>query len=123
MQTNSLYAIGINYKYYFHGVGTYIESKYKDLQIKTKTKCSSFVTTTLNKYTYFLDSNIVDEDRYEQNDSFFNLDIGVDTEYDIAKKYRAFTDLNYTFSSFASSDNHVKLRGLLVSIRKIKELN
>ncbi len=120
-QTTSLYAIGVNYRYYFHGVGTYIESKDTEFKLKTKTKWSSFLTSTLNKYTYFLGSNIVDEDRYEQNGSFFNVDLGIGTEYDIAKEYRVFTDVNYTFFSFASSDDRVKLRGFLFSVGIIKE--
>lgn len=119
--TTSLYAFGANYRYYFHGVGSYLETNTPELSIKTKTKWSSFFNVAINKYTYFLGKNKVDETRFDQNGSFFNFDLGVGTEYDISSDFRIFTDLNYTLLSFASSDDRVKFKGVLFSVGIMKE--
>lgn len=120
-KVTSLYAIGINYRYYFQGLGSYKTIETAGLKVQTKRKWSSYYSASFSKYSYFLGSNLVDQDKFDQNGSFFNLDMGAGSEYDIGKDYRVFTEFSYTLLSLASSDDRVRIKGTLVSIGIAKD--
>ena len=120
-QTTSLSGIGVRYKYYFHGTGSYKTNRSKNLVIQSRTKWSSFLGTGITKYNYYLGSNSLQETRFEQTGSFYNLNFLAGTEYDIKHSYKVFVDLSYSILSFYSSDDRVKLRGILISTGLSKE--
>ncbi len=117
----SLYSVGMNYRYYFHGQGISNEIKINDFRLKTRQKWNSWGQVSLNKYSYFLGTNPSSETKFDQTGDFFNLNFGGGTDYDIGSEYRAFADFSMTLLSFASTDNRVKLRGTLISFGVAKE--
>ena len=120
-QSVSLYGFGLIYKYFFKGQASSIITTSKELQVSTLSKWDSYIFTAFKRYTYYLGSNKIEEDRFDQNGDFFNFDTGIGTSYNIGNSMRVTGDIGATIFSFASSDDRVKFKSVLLAFGLQKE--
>lgn len=115
-QKTSLYGVGISTKYDFFSSSntSLISNKYFSLSSIPRWK--SYFLFLINRYNYYLGKNKAEESRFEQNGNFINIDSGVGLSYSINKNYQTFIEASTTLSSFAGSDDRIKLKSNLLSI-------
>ncbi|MDO9184000.1 MAG: hypothetical protein Q7U04_16415 [Bacteriovorax sp.] len=120
-QSVSLYGFGFVYQYSLIGQGASTATESPDVNISTTTKWNLYLLSTFKRYSYFLGSNKSDETRFDQTGDFFNFDFGTGASYDIGNRLRATAEINTTLFSFASSDNRIKIKSMLVTFGIQKE--
>lgn len=115
-QTTSLHAIGVSAKYDFYKSSESATIENKNFVLQSFPKWTYYSLLLLNKYTYYLGKNNTEDSRFEQNGDFINLDIGLGVTYTVNQEYKLFTEIGTTISSFAASDDRIKLRSKLLSL-------
>lgn len=117
----SLYGLGVGYKYFFSGSSSSTTLLNNKDTVEYKNKLSYFIGADFKRYTYFLGSNKVDEDRFEQTGNFFNLDATFGGTYSNSLRSRYLLEVSRTLAAFASSDDRVKYKGFYLSIGYSKD--
>lgn len=110
----SLFGVKLGYRHYYWGVGypEIVHTEY--IQGEGLTKYAGYYGIELKRYTYFLGSNVLEENDFEQNGTFYNFNILTGIDYKLSRSLELNGEISYTLMPLASSDDRIKLSAIIL---------
>jgi hypothetical protein len=115
-QTVALFGIRAIYRLYVFGRGYPLHYKSEALWGSSLSNYAIYIGSELKRYNYFLGENPQITTDYEQNGTFYNINLLGGFDYRINHTYEINGEISYTMTSLASTDNRITMNGILYFI-------